>query len=145
MAMISSQETMRFAIVIIAMISVWFSITAYANSLRTAQHSELIAGMGRYVAGLVAYGSEAVRLHNTAYTRVFLLPRLPLDYSISLACIDGSLVVNSSSFAAGSTTIIYPYINCGGKSVGGSAIAGFNCINVSRTSINLVGTCNGTA
>lgn len=144
MAIVSAQEAMRFAMAILVMLSVWFSVTAYANSLGNAQHAALIAGMGRHVAGLVAYGSEAVLLHNTTYTRVFLLPQLPLDYSISLACVGGSLVVNSSSFAAGST-IIYPYINCGGKSVWGSAIAGFNCINVSRASINLVGTCNGTA
>lgn len=142
--MMSAQESLRFAISAVVMVMVWFSITAYANSIRNAQHMSLISEMAGYVSGLVAYGDEAVKAYNSTYEKRFFLPALPVDYSITLECVGGGLVVNASSFTAGSTAI-YPYINCEGKSVGGSAIIGFNCVRVSRSDISLVSNCYGTA
>jgi hypothetical protein len=144
MAMMSAQESMRFAISAVVMVMVWFSITAYANTLTNAQHISLMSGMASYVSGLVAYGEGAVKAYNNTYEKRFFLPVLPLDYAIRLDCAGGSLVVNASSFTAGST-VIYPYINCAGKSVGGSAIMGLNCLRVSRTNVSLVSNCYGTA
>lgn len=142
--MMSVQESLRFMISAVVMVMVWFSITAYANTLTNAQHISLIAGMADYVSGLVAYGDEAVKVYNNTYEKKFFLPVLPVDYAVTLECIGGSLAVNASSFTAGST-VIYPYINCAGKSVGGSAIIGLNCVRVSRTDISLVSDCYGTA
>ena len=144
MAMMSAQETLRFAISAVVMIMVWFSITAYANALTNAQHIKLMSDMAGYVSGLVAYGDETVKVYNNTYVKKFFLPLLPVDYAIRLECLGGSLAVNASSFTAGST-VIYPYINCEGKSVGGSAIIGLNCVVVSRSNVSLVSNCYGFA
>ncbi|MFH0986984.1 MAG: hypothetical protein V1911_02940 [Candidatus Micrarchaeota archaeon] len=122
---------LKMAIMIGIMMSVYYTMNFYADSIAKQQLYVHLKEVAEYVETNVVAGLAAVNEAGSNYTKRIDLPSLSKMYTVDLSC-DETLNINATAPVTGRSYILKDDFSCNWMNASGYAFAGHPCLNVKR-------------